>query len=148
GLALAALLAGCASSTPAAASSPEGEADLILRAQAVRSQALVAEAQEAHDAGDFARAASLYEQAIILDPSNETAQQGRAIATAEPDNFTPVSLLDRYTTEQRILSEHSLAEYQQWMDRARAALAAGKYDQANEAVTLVRLSLERNRRYL
>src|SRR5690606_7274507 len=103
------------------------DADMILRAQAVRSQALVAEAQEAQDAGDFQRAVLLYEQAMVLDPSNETARLGRDIAREKYDRFAPVSLLDTYTTEQQIRRDAALAEFQQWMDRARAALAAGQF---------------------
>jgi len=126
---------------------PSVDEQIMSQARALVAQELVVKGRRAMNQNQPNRAASLFEQALQIDPDSVPAQEGLARAqTAEaqmrtdlgdwPGNLPEVMSIERQRVE---------AIHKRRMTEARNALQAGNYEKARQAALLARSVVDDNR---
>ncbi|WP_145446129.1 hypothetical protein [Mucisphaera calidilacus] len=123
--------------------------DLIQQARKILSQEKFAEGQQAQREGQLALAARLYEEAIVLDPSNVEAQQALpAVTAALASDQSQQQALSRDAEYRRLRVEQAIAGYDQNINEANSAAASLNYAAALDAVGRAQQELDRNRTWI
>ncbi|MCC7193711.1 MAG: hypothetical protein IT444_13125 [Phycisphaeraceae bacterium] len=124
--------------------------DLLAQARHLRAQQQLAEGRQAEEAGQLRAAASSYQSALSLDPSNEQAKAALAAVQARTGGAAdaPRDILDTQLSAEALRTQQVIAEVQALMNKAESFRQEGKYSQAIEAVQQAKVSLDRNEQRL
>ncbi|MEM1445856.1 MAG: hypothetical protein AAGF84_07370 [Planctomycetota bacterium] len=133
--------------TTTAAAAPPSQ-DLLIAAQKALAVDLAADAADAQSKGYNDLAVSLYTQASELDPDNQNIEASLAAAQ---DSATAANIgeQDPLAAQQQLDTLQLQAAndaYDASMNGARAALAGKRFDEATDAVTNAKITLDRNAR--
>ncbi len=119
--------------------------DLLIIAKKVRAQERLAEGRQAEMQGQLQLAATLYADAVQVDPDNAEARAALAAVEAKiVKQQAPASVIDTTVENTKLRHDATVAEYNQLMASARNQLAAGNYAGANEIANQAKLTLDRN----
>ncbi|QNN24212.1 hypothetical protein HED60_18695 [Planctomycetales bacterium ZRK34] len=132
---------------PAAPEPSNGEM-LLQQAAKLRTQQLVAEADEAAKQGQYNRASQLYNQALSISPDNAEAGKGLETVRALLGRDTGTNLVEDYANVVKLRGEQAKARYDEAMAQARQSLAAGNPNESLDAVSLAKAIIDTNRQYL
>lgn len=132
---------------PAAPVPSQGEM-LLEQAAKLRTQQLVAEADEATKQGQYNRALQLYSQALSISPDSAEASKGQETVRALLGRDTGTNLVEDYANVVKLRGEQAKARYDEAMAQARSSLAAGNPNESLDAVSLAKAIIDTNRQYL
>lgn len=126
-----------------------GRSDLLAEAAMLYAQEKAAEAEQAMEQGQYARAARLYEQALRLDPDNEQYQARLSSAVAARQvGPAPQGLLEDQIVTQRLEAQETRARFEDAIAEARELLRQEEFSEALDAVSRSRRILDNNQRLL
>ncbi|MEM8495065.1 MAG: hypothetical protein AAF663_06715, partial [Planctomycetota bacterium] len=122
--------------------------DLLIAAQKALAADLAADAAKAQQQGHSALAITLYNEASELDPDNQNIQANLAAAqdAAEAAAVPQVNPLEAQRQLDVLQLQAANDAYDAAMNDARAALAGDRFDEAADAVTTAKITLDRNAR--
>lgn len=135
--------------TPAAEGAQQPTTDLIQQARSILSQEKFAEGQQAQREGQLTLAARLYDEALMLDPSNVAAQQALpAVTAAIAGDQSQKQALSSDVLKRQVLQESAIAAYDAAINEANSAANAFNFAAALDAVGRAQQELDRNRRWI
>ncbi|MBI1372923.1 MAG: VWA domain-containing protein [Phycisphaera sp.] len=121
---------------------------LFARARSLRSEQLVAEADDAAKNRELNRASKLYQQAALLDPDNTEALAGAERVGAILGRDTGANIIEDYAQIIELRAQQAKPHYEKAMQHAREAFRGGNATEAQDALSLAKAIVDTNRQYL